>query len=79
MVKIINGGYDLTITVINPGDWTSLTEALVGYGPAPFEVPGPVGSQGITGVVEEGSGRHVDSAFTHSLPPRKQEVSDLFV
>ena len=73
----LNGGYDLTITVINPGEWTSLTEALVGYGPAPLEVPGPVGSQGITGVLEEGSGRHVDSAFTHSLPPRKQEVSNL--
>ena len=61
---------DLTLSVINPGEWTSLTEALVGYGPAPFEVPGPVGSQGITGVVEEGSGRHVDSAFTHSLRVR---------
>jgi len=35
-----------------------------------------VGSQGITGVVEEGSGRFRkarDSAFTHSLPPREVE------
>ena len=36
-----------------------------------------MGSQGITGVVEEGSGRFRkarDSAFTHSLPPREVEL-----
>ena len=55
-----------------------MTEALVGYDPAPFEVPGPVGSQGITGVVEEGSGRHVDSAFTHSLRVRGKCPNFLF-